>query len=291
MAGDAMIEVGDLRVIPVRDGVGRVTPAQLFAAAGAAAAGAVGWDRPEHRQFLDDRGRLEMPVGSFVVRAGDRTLLVDAGYGPHPPATVEGGASLLQDLAEHGIAPDEITDVVLTHLHQDHIGWCTLDGAPVFPRATVRCDARDWAHFVAGADDPDAPDRHFREVAHEVLSPIESRVETWTGDTTLAPGVDTMHAPGHTPGNTVVALSSGTARALLLGDVVHCPAQLLDGDLGRIADVDGIADVDEALARRTLARIAREIEQDGTPVVGAHFAGLAFGRLLAAEGRRRWVVG
>jgi glyoxylase-like metal-dependent hydrolase (beta-lactamase superfamily II) len=284
MAGDAVIEIGAVRVIPVRDGVGKVTPAQLFAAAGVAG-GAAGWDRPEHRQFLDDRGRLEMPVGCFVVRTGDRTLLVDAGYGPHPPATVEGGASLLQDLQAHGISPDDITDVVLTHLHMDHIGWSSLDGTPVFPRATVRCDARDWEHFVAGADDPDAPDRHFRELAQEILGPIESRVETWTGDTTLAPGVDTLHAPGHTPGNTVVALSSGSTRALLLGDVVHCPAQLLDADLARIADVD------EALARRTQERIAREIEQDGTPVVGAHFAGLSFGRLLPAEGRRRWVVG
>ena len=93
-----------------------------------------------------------------------------------------------------------------------------------------------------------------------------------------------MEAPGHTPGNTIIALSSGTARALLLGDVVHCPAQLLDADLGRVADVDPV------LARRTAERIAREVEDDGTPVAGAHFAGLAFGRLLPGEGRRRWVL-
>jgi len=280
-----MIEIGSLRVMPVRDGVGRVTPAQLFAAAGSSPGSDTGWDRPEHRQFLDDQGRLEMPVGCFVVRTGDRTLLVDAGFGPHPPATVEGGASLLGDLAAHGVSPDEITDVVMTHLHHDHIGWSSVDGRPVFPHATYRCDARDWAHFIAGPDDPDAPDRHYREAARRVLGPLESRVETWTADTTIAPGVDTLHAPGHTPGNTVVALSSGAARALLLGDVVHCPAQLLDADLGRIADVD------EALARRTQERIAQEVERDGTPVVGAHFAGLAFGRLLPAEGRRRWVIG
>jgi hypothetical protein len=65
---------------------------------------------------------------------------------------------------------------------------------------------------------------------------------------------------------------------------VHCPAQLLDVELGRVADVD------PAVARRTAERIAREVEGEGTAVAGAHFAGLAFGRLLPGEGRRRWVV-
>src|SRR5438270_3579939 len=152
-----MVEVGALRVLSVDDGVGRVAPAQLFAAGGAPPGSDAGWERDEHRAFLDGEGRLEMPVGAFVVRTGDRTILVDAGYGPEPPATVEGGASLLGHLAAHGLAPHDVTDV------------------------------------------------------------------------------------------------------------------------------------DEALARRTQVRIAREIEADGTPVVGAHFAGLAVGRLLPAEGRPQWV--
>src|SRR4051812_41905962 len=264
----SMVDVGALQVIAVDDGVGRVTPTQLFAAGGAPPGSDAGWERDEHRVFLDSEGRLEMPVGAFVVRTGGRTLLVDAGYGPEPPPTVEDGATLLAHLTVHGVAPDDVTDVVLTHLHADHIGWAAVDGKPTFPSAVYRCDARDWAHFVDGADDPDAPDRRYRQAAHRTLAAIADRFDLWDHDTTLAPGVDTLHAPGHTPGNTVIVLSSGTARALLLGDVVHCPAQLLDQDLGRIADVD------EALARRTQARIADEIEGNDTPVVGAHFAGL-----------------
>src|SRR5439155_15696996 len=130
-----MVEVGALRVLSVDDGVGGVTPAQLFDAGGAPPGSDAGWERDEHRAFLDGEGRLEMPVGAFVVRTGDRTILVDAGYGPEPPATVDGGASLIAHLAAHGLAPHEITDVVLTHLHADHIGWTAIDGAPTFPRA------------------------------------------------------------------------------------------------------------------------------------------------------------
>jgi glyoxylase-like metal-dependent hydrolase (beta-lactamase superfamily II) len=278
-----MVAVGSLQLIPVNDGIGRVTPAQLVAAAGRSAGGEAGWEREEHRVFLDAEGRIEMPLGVFVVRTGERTLLIDAGYGPQAPPTVEDSASLLVHLTEEGVETGDVTDVVFTHLHADHIGWASVDGVAVFPKATYRCHAADWAYFVGGADEPDGPDSAYRQTAQRLLAPLADRVEPWTGDTTIAPGVDTLEAPGHTPGNTIIALSSGTARVLLLGDVVHCPAQLLDEELGRIADVD------EALARRTPERIAREIEADATPVVGAHFAGLAFGRLLRAQGRRQWV--
>jgi glyoxylase-like metal-dependent hydrolase (beta-lactamase superfamily II) len=278
------MHVGHLQVVAVDDGIGRVTPAQLFAAAGRVepAKGHADQDWADHRAFLDDEGRLEMPVGAFVVRAGDRVVLVDAGYGPVAPPTVQDGGRLLASLANAGVEPADITDVVLTHLHADHIGWSAIDGRAVFPNATYRCDERDWAHFVDGADQAGAPDAHYRKIAADTLGPIAARFEPWSGDTTIAPGITTLHAPGHTPGSTIVVLSSGDARVMLLGDVVHCPVQLLDAEFDRIADVDG------DLARRTSERIAAELERDGTAVVGAHFPGLRFGRLITATGRRQW---
>jgi hypothetical protein len=71
---------------------------------------------------------------------------------------------------------------------------------------------------------------------------------------------------------------------VFLGDVVHCPVQLLHDDWARIADVDPV------LARRTQVRIANELEGSGAVAVGAHFPGLRFGRVLPGEVRRQWVV-
>jgi glyoxylase-like metal-dependent hydrolase (beta-lactamase superfamily II) len=93
-----------------------------------------------------------------------------------------------------------------------------------------------------------------------------------------------MAAPGHTPGSTIIVISSGTERALLLGDVVHCPVQLLDDEWA------GMGDVDPVLARRTRVALARELEGSDVPVAAAHFPGMQFGRLIAAEGTRRWVL-
>ena len=280
-----MLSVGALQVFAVDDGIGRVTPAELAAAGGAGPGGDTGWEREEHQVFLDASGRLEMPVGAFVVATGDRILLVDAGYGPHTPPTVEGAGSLLSHLAESGVEPGDVSDVVFTHLHADHIGWASVDGVAVFPRATYRCDERDWAYFVDGADAVDVPDLPYRQTARRLLAPLADRVELWAGDTTLAPGVDTLEAPGHTPGNTIIALSSGPARALLLGDVVHCqPSSSIATSAGWPTSTRPSPSTprNESPARFRAG--------DATAVVGAHFAGLAFGRLLPAEGRRRWVI-
>ena len=109
-----------------------------------------------------------------------------------------------------------MTDVVLSHLHFDHVGWTTQKGRVVFPHATYRCHEDDWAHFVTG---PQADPGAVRK-----LSPLEGRLETFTDAATLAPGVDARSAPGHTPGSTIVVLSSGAERAMRLGDAVHCPS-------------------------------------------------------------------
>jgi hypothetical protein len=91
-------------------------------------------------------------------------------------------------------------------------------------------------------------------------------------------------APGHTPGSGVMVLSSGTARAVLLGDVAHCPVELLEDEWA------GIGDVDPELARRTRVALMREYEGLDVPITASHFPGLKFGRLLSGEGKRQWVV-
>jgi glyoxylase-like metal-dependent hydrolase (beta-lactamase superfamily II) len=93
-----------------------------------------------------------------------------------------------------------------------------------------------------------------------------------------------MVAPGHTPGSTIMVISSGTERALLLGDVVHCPVELLDDEWA------GMGDVDPDLAKRTRNALARELEGTDVPAAAAHFPGLQFGKLLAARGKRQWVI-
>jgi hypothetical protein len=82
----------------------------------------------------------------------------------------------------------------------------------------------------------------------------------------------------------MIVVSSGSERAIILGDAAHCPVELLDLELG------GISDVDPGLAARTRSWIARQLERDGTQASAPHFPELAFGRLIRAEGTLRWVT-
>ena len=266
------MEIGDVSVDAIYDGAMRA-PATVFYR---------GTDEQQwapHQRFLEDGGMIRFDLGGFLVRSArnDRVVLVDAGLGPRSGLVRDGagtfqGGELLNSLSSLGVEPADVTDVVFTHLHFDHIGWATNENMIVFPNATYRCHAHDLEHF------------RDNERVQPILDPIGDRLETWSSSGPLLPGIDAMNAPGHTPGSTIVVISSGAARGLLLGDVVHCPVELLDDEWA------GVGDVDPDLARRTRAALTRELEGTDTPVAAAHFPGLVFGRLLAAEGRRRWVV-
>jgi glyoxylase-like metal-dependent hydrolase (beta-lactamase superfamily II) len=277
--------VGEIEILPVHDGSARLRPTMAFT-------GTTEADWAPHRGLLDEDGMLELALGGFLVRSGERVAIVDAGVGESPVPLLSGGA-FLESLAGHGVRPDEVTDVIFTHLHFDHIGWASRDGVPVFPNATYRCDGRDWEYFVdppaelaaqpLDEDNPMAP-LVAPGSGRALLEPVEPRLEAWDGDSALLPGLDVRLAAGHTPGSGVMVLSSGTARAVLLGDVAHCPVELLEDEWA------GIGDVDPELARRTRVALMREFEGSDVPLVASHFPGLRFGRVLAGQGKRQWVV-
>lgn len=207
-------QIGELTVLPVFDGYSREDPTHMFITSDGQPAER-GHRRddwlPYAEQFLDHDGLLEHGLGGFLVRTGDHVVLIDAGvgpgqigpYGPHDRVIV--GGELPLRLRELGVDPADITDVVLTHLHPDHYGWATDDNAALFPNATFRCHDADWQHFVVKPGDKISP------FSAQLLA-LQERLETWHGDVSLFPGITMQHTPGHTPGSTIVVLSSGTAR-------------------------------------------------------------------------------
>jgi glyoxylase-like metal-dependent hydrolase (beta-lactamase superfamily II) len=261
------MQVGHLRIDAVIDGAGRFPPTRTFR-------GTTDEQWAAHQDLLDADGLLGFTMGGFLIRDGSRTILVDLGVGRRTMMGIEGGA-FLDRLAGLSVAPADVTDVLFTHLHVDHVGWAAdEEGQAVFPAATYRCAAADWDHFMVG---------HPGEVS-ELLAGVAERFETWAGSGPVLPGIDTLAAPGHTPGSTVIVASSGTERAMMLGDVVHCPVQLVDDEWGALFDVDPV------LAARTRSALNRELEGSGALIAAAHFPGLQFGRLLPASGGRRWLA-
>lgn len=182
-----------------------------------------------HNDLFDRHGQAWLPIGCFLIRSGARCVLVDAGMGPTQSGDGDGGQSRLVGgqlpvgLRALGIERGDITDVVCTHLHPDHVGWLfDLESRPIFPHATIWFGAGDWQYFIERHDPlvQDHIHQGFRTHANDArLRPIDR-------DTSVAPGITAIQTPGHTPGHLCVVVSSDRQRALLLGDAITCPVQL-----------------------------------------------------------------
>jgi glyoxylase-like metal-dependent hydrolase (beta-lactamase superfamily II) len=279
------MRVGDIAITAISDGTFVARPGYFGEHAVA----------DGHADLFDRHGQAWLPIGCFLVRTRERCVLVDAGMGPArtPDASADHfliGGQLPVGLRAAGVEPADITDVVCTHLHMDHVGWLfDPEARPTFPRATIWLGAGDWRHFVERRDG-DIED-HIR---HGLLDGAAAggsragpdagaaRVQLVDRDTSVAPGITALQTPGHTPGHLCVVVSSEGQRALLLGDAITCPVQLDEPAWHSIGDVD------PDLADRTRERLWRELEGDDVTGTGAHFPELEFGRLLNGSGRRWW---
>ncbi len=263
MPSGLAVQIGDLELVPLDDGLCKL-PQEFY----------VGLDFARHEGMLADDGRVHIPIGCFLLRTGDTTVLIDAGLGDVDVGWARGG-DLPAALRAAGSAPEDVDIVVCSHLHIDHIGWLVAEGRPYFENATVRYGSADWAQFVDAAEG----ESRTKEIMQTLAS--AGRLDPLEGDgLSIAPGLTARHTPGHTLGHYGLVVSSGADRALILGDAVECPLQLEEPDFYAMSDVD------PALAARTREALWRELEGTETMVTAAHFPGLEFGRVLKGEGRR-----
>lgn len=228
-----------------------------------------------HRHHFGENGRWEFPVGGFLIRSEGKTILVDAGVGPQNDGAYTGGG-LLAGLRNLGVEPGDVTDLVFTHLHFDHIGWASVNGSVPFANARYHLHQDDWKHFVEGP--------HRIDTAVEKFAPAHNRIEGFASDFSLMPGVEVQHVPGHTPGSSIISVTSNGQRALLIGDVAHSTIQFEERDWTVIWDADPVA------ASAVRNRIADAAANTDELIVAAHFPGMRFGHVVVQDGTRKFVA-
>jgi glyoxylase-like metal-dependent hydrolase (beta-lactamase superfamily II) len=264
------MRIGELEIIALKDGMA-VTPVEYYPPA----------HDTVHGDLIKD-GRMDLPIGFFLVRTAGMNVLIDCGMGPlnlsYDSGRAKGmslvGGELPAALASVGLGPADIDLILPTHMHIDHGGWLIQDGAAYFPKAMVRFGAGDWDAVVEPTSVPG-----FVEGMRDLRA--AGRVELIERDGEVAPGISALATPGHTPGHTSFVISSGEQRAMIFGDIITCPLQI------EAPEGEAMADMDKQLAIRTRERILRELDGE-TLVGGPHFPGLRFGRVLMGQGRRYW---
>ena len=219
--------------------------------------------------------KLATPFTTLVVNTGQKLVLIDTGTGGQiaPSAGV-----LHANLVAAGIDPQAIDLIVISHFHPDHInGIKDKDNDLAFPNAEIMVADAEWAFWMDDANMNAAPSDlklTFRN-QRRIFSDIAPHVTRFKHGAEVASGIETLAAPGHTPGHTVFAIHSGNQSLLVLGDTAQHPAVF-----ARHPDWQAAFDIDGDAAVATRKALFDRAAADRMLVTGYHFPFPACGHLI-----------
>ena len=223
-------------------------------------------------------------IQSYVIKTSHHTILVDTCVGNHKsrparPSWHMQNSPFIEELAGVGVQPEEVDFVLCTHLHVDHVGWNTklLDGrwVPTFPNAKYifsRNEFELWAARYEKGETVPVP------LVYEdsVLPIVEAGQAIIVEDThQIDDGMWLEPAPGHTPGHVMLNLKSGEETALMSGDVIHHPLQLIRPDWSSRACED------PHLSAVSRTKMLESVADTNTLLCPAHFGSPTMGHVIS----------
>ena len=223
-------------------------------------------------------------IQSYVIKTSHHTILVDTCVGNHKsrparPSWHMQNSPFIEELASVGVHPEEVDFVLCTHLHVDHVGWNTklLDGrwVPTFPNAKYifsRNEFELWAARYEKGETVPVP------LVYEdsVLPIVEAGQAIIVEDThQIDDGMWLEPAPGHTPGHVMLNLKSGEETALMSGDVIHHPLQLIRPEWSSRACED------PHLSAVSRTKMLERVADTNTLLCPAHFGSPTMGHVIS----------
>jgi len=277
------LRVGDIEVLVVSDGLLSLKTPDL----------ATNADPNKVARWLDDMflppDEMVWPLNVIVVRSGDRTILIDSGLGQEQPKFARAGR-WAQRLEAAGIDLASVTDVVLTHMHFDHVGGLLVDGVkeqlqrPDLPIHAAAAEAKFWTspNFSGSGSMPTWFPDAARSAAARFLAGYGSQLRLFDAEYEVAPGVLVRRTGGHTIGHSVVRLASGDNRLTFLGDAV-LPAGFDHPDWYNAFEHD------PEDAARVRSRLLQELAETREPLMACHLPFPSLGRVAVAGNAFRFV--
>ncbi|MCK1291726.1 MBL fold metallo-hydrolase [Bradyrhizobium sp. 30] len=276
------LKIGEIDVLVVSDGV-LPLPTKMLAHNADPAVRAT-W---LHDMFLP-QDAFDWALNAVMVRSGGKTILIDAGLGSDPNLNLPRAGQLIRRLAAAGIDLSAVTDLVLTHLHMDHIGGLLVDGVKQQLRKDLRihvaaAEVKFWEKpdFSRTAMPEGFPDA-LRSTAKQFLKEYGNKLRLFDDEHEIAPGVIARRTGGHTPGHSVVRIASGDDALTFAGDAVFAVGF-------EQPDWFNGFEHDPEEAARVRIRLLRQLAETGEMLVATHLPFPSVGRVAADGDAFRWV--
>ena len=276
------VRVGEIEVLVISDGVLPLPTKMLGHNADAA----------DRAAWLDDmflpREAFDWSLNVALVRSGAQTILIDAGLGFDPDLNLPRAGQLIMRLEAAGVDLASVTDIILTHMHMDHVGGLIVDGVKERLRPDLRIHVAaaevdfwkspDFSHTAMPQGFPDA----LKAAATRFAEDYGDLIRTFEEEHEVAPGVRVQRTGGHTPGHSVVRISSGGDKLMFAGDAVFAVG--FDHP-----DWHNGFEHDPEEAARVRVRLLRELATSGEQLVATHLPFPSVGRVAVDGDSFRWV--
>ncbi|HWW49470.1 MAG TPA: MBL fold metallo-hydrolase [Xanthobacteraceae bacterium] len=228
------------------------------------------------RKALTDAFRpadtMTISFGPLAIKTGGKLVVVDTGMGEGAFASSEGAVGQFNtNFAAAGFDPKDVSTVVISHFHGDHInGLLRADGSPAFPNAEILVPEVEWKFFMSDEEMARANTERMKTVfgnARRVFDQgLKRKITPYAWDKEVVPGLQSISAPGHTPGHTSFVLSSGSDKVFIQSDVTNDP-DLFVRNPGWHAGFDQ----DPELAEKTRRRVYEMLVSERMKVQGFHY--------------------
>lgn len=214
---------------------------------------------------------LHLSIQPLLVRSGERVLLFDTGAAD---AAFARAGKLPASLRAAGVEPAQVTDIFISHRHDDHVGGLvTRNGALAFRNAAIHLSAPEWAAMRSDSN------------ADALVASITSKVDPFQPGAELVPGVVTAVVDdGHTPGHSAYLITSGNERLLYIGDTAHHFVISVQRPEWTIA-----YDENAPLAQTRRRALLRRAVDENLRVYAVHFPFPGLGRIKVQGERFVWV--
>jgi len=226
-------------------------------------------------------GGVRFLFNQYLVDDGERLILIDTG----PAGTLGKTGNLPGALDGIGVRPDSIDAVIITHMHQDHMGGLVAGGQQNFSKAEVYVDRRDVAYWTDPAKRAAAPDflKASFDISAEMVR-LYPKLQQIDGERQISRGISIVDLTGHTPGHIGVRIEDGGQSLLMVSDmlfpVVH-PAG---------TEVNFLFEQDRAAAQDMRARFFPRAAEEKALIAATHMPFPGLGRIVSDGGKLRWMM-